>query len=279
MRHTISTSHVDIATCLRLSKAVARLGGTVPTELQRILDTLGEILKWVPKSPADVLSDFMKDYSITPGNVAFMLEESMVKSVSPDDAREMRGLATARLTQHFVESLHGPAGDELIGSLTAVFDEAVHGIVRAAEHFGPDTTADQVLELGDEAAAAWRALGTHQQVLDDIQQNVIHLLVDVTGFNVLGGRNFLQYQIGKDAAFYMAEPRGSINELGKLVGGPVVRVRGGRWFALATKTSLTLNTISRANEILDFYETADADESDRNYLASHPDTAPTGATA
>lgn len=275
----LSTSNVDISICLRLAKSVTRLGGTVPAELQRILDTLDAILQWAPQSATDILSAALKGGKLTPDNVGAVLDKALLESGSADEAREMRGLATGRLTREFVEALYGHAGDELLASLTPIFDEAVHGVVRAAEHFGPDTTAEQVLELGDEAASAWRALGTHQQTLDDIQQNVIHPLVDVTGFNVLGGRNFLQYQIGKDAAFYMTEPRGSFNELAKLVGGPVVKGHGGRWFALATKTSLTLNTISRANEILDFYETADTEQTQRDYRASHPDTSPTGEAA
>lgn len=276
---TISTTHVDIATCLRLTKNVTRLGGTIPAEIRLILDTLDAILKWAPRSATEILSSALQNGELTPDNAGQVLTKALLESGSTEEAREMRGLATGRLTRTFVENLYGPAGDELIGSLTPVFDEAVLGIVTAAEHFGPDTDAEHVLELGDDAAAAWRMLGKHQQILDDIQQNVIHPLVDVSGFNVLGGRNFLQYQIGKDAAFYVTEPRDSFDALAKVVGGPVVKARGGRWFALATKTGLTLNTISRANEILDVYESADTEQTQRNYLASHPDTAPTGEAA
>lgn len=258
---------VTPASCRRLADAVTQLGGTLPTELQTTLDGFDALTAWQPAAPVNDVATAIAKGKFTATTASALLDKAL--NGPSVDAREIRVAAQTALANQFHKAVNGPAGDQLFESIRPTFDTAAAGILAAAEWINPASTAEQVLDMPDAAAAAWRDLPTHRRILDGIWSLLDQLADD---FDVIGApRPWLNHGSVHKIAFLVANENVNLDHAAMQVGPRTNSGRGGYWLALLTKTALVLNTPSRAREILAHAEERQRDQARADYAATHPD--------
>lgn len=253
------------ASCKRFTDAVTRLGGTVPAPLVDTLAGLDALKSWTAPDPTAALTGAIAAGKFTPTTAPKLLEQATAAGGGTEKAATIRLTAERALLRRFYDEISGASGDALIDSLRPAFDTAVEAMVTASDHFSPDATADQVIDMGAEAAEVWRTLPQHRRTLDEILNGIIAwLAVDGDGPEIVGNRQLERRGDCQKVAFLMLKPRGSIQDTAGVL-DPLRQQgrRGGRWQALLKHTPLRLNTPSEANAILDLYETAEREARQR----------------
>lgn len=165
---------------------------------------------------------------------------------------ERYGILEKRLAKRFANELNAGAGNTMFEGLRPAFDKAAAGISNALDHFGPDASPGQVLDLGPEAAAAWKELPAHRQVLDRIWQ------IAYDTHHVFGALGIATHMRGNAPALTLliAEPTRSIDDIMYEFDKPSGEARGGRWLRLATVASLRLRTPAEAKATVERIEEA-----------------------
>ncbi|WP_328410327.1 hypothetical protein [Nocardia sp. NBC_00403] len=260
--------HISTPQCRRLADAVTQVGGTVPAELQQIIASLDAVAAWSPTPPPNVESAIASG-KFTAKNAAALLDAAL--SAPSVESGAVRRVAEQQLALKFRQAVRGSAGDAIIEGLRPAFETASAG-VRAAANAGltVDTTADQVLEMGAEAVAAWQDIVEHRRVLDAIHEQVISALAATHEFDVIGVKPWMQVPIWTlIVAFYVPSENTDIERAARAITPEHNGGRGGRWLRLLTSTEMKLNTVSRAREIVDHHTAAIAEAAQRHYDATH----------
>jgi hypothetical protein len=241
-----------------LFKAVEALGGQTPAAFTAVLDTLAAYhveYKYTGPTPHDSL---------------LMAADSGVALTADQGRDQLLRMAKARfITQHGYDFRqlqvdaaillgkmlrNGDAGDELLASLRPVVAEAMDGISAASAYLGPDTTAEQIVDMPPAAVEAYqRAKNEYAPLLDRVLFEVIRpLTLSANDMEVLPGQN--QVDAGYLMALWFIDPTKAylIEQVGILFSHPVTKwsMPGGRWLAVNELTGLRLNTPREAIAIL-----------------------------
>lgn len=265
MHHYMSERH-----CRDLAETVTRLGGTVPVELTRVLAAMDAVNAWSPDTSADIAT-LIRTGELTAKNAAQLLDAARTApTVNP---AEIRGAAQKELVRVFDKAVNDGAGDALLDSVRPAFEAAVAGVVKASAWITPSTQASEVLDLGDEAVAAWRELPKHRQVLDSIDQGIIGALIDGHSFDAIGVLPWMHEGSPSGvmhALFYVNDENRDILRAGRFMNTPNGSgMRGGRWLQLLTTTDITLNSLTRARELRDHHTAEVARHHAEQYAATH----------
>ncbi|MDF3309881.1 hypothetical protein P3H15_33220 [Rhodococcus sp. T2V] len=253
------------ASCKRFTESVTRLGGTIPKPLADTLTGFDALKAWTAPDPTAALTNAIAEGKFTPTTAAKLLEQATTTDGGNEKVAKIRLSAELALIRRFYDELKGKSGDAVIESLRPAFDTAAAAMVNASNHFSPEATADQVIDMGAEAAEVWRTLPQHRRTLDEILNVIIAwLAVDGDGPEIVGNRQLERRGDCQKVAFLMDGPRGNIQDAA-LALDPLRQQgrRGGRWQFVLQHTTLRLNTPTEANAILDVYENAEREARQR----------------
>ncbi|WP_068274791.1 hypothetical protein [Aldersonia kunmingensis] len=243
----MNTTYLGRRHCQAITGAVETAGGTVPEALADILAQLDAVKDWAP-APVEDIASVIRSGAFTAANAAEQLDK--ILRAPTQDPRELTAKAEAALVNQFGKALHGAAGDAVIEAVRPAFEKAAKGIMDAREHITADTTPAQILELGDEAAKAWREVGVHKQSLDRVHALVQAMASD---FDVLGQPEPLLWQRTGNmvyiAAVYARDENTPLEEVARWLMAPNAG-NGGKWMRILSVTPLELNSLTRAREII-----------------------------
>lgn len=223
---------MDLNLTIRYLDDLAGLGVTIP---KRCLDARGiyeAALAAASSHPSDSLRLALDAGALTPENVGDRVREAAISLTAKQNAHQIVRDLQNTLNKAIREALCEHA-TQIHGELDAVFKPAADGVARAAQHFGPDTTADEVLAMPTAAAAQWRTLASHMHTLDVVSAGYRSFLVDV-----------MRTPPENKAALFITD--GSKLDLA----AELYRVRGS-WHAMAAAgISLRLNTPEQAAAVV-----------------------------
>lgn len=257
----------NLSDCRELLTTATSAGATVPTALADLLINHDKLAAAVDDhnrgpSPLEALTA-----AVTSGTA---LDDKTAAAIVAEQAARLAAFhagvgafpaVTQATVTAFGRALHTDAGDDLVLSLRPAFDRAVTGLHDAAALFGPETTPAQILDLGDAAATAWRALPAHRTILDRTYQLTSWSLSSV--WRLTGPRDYVQPQQPHLAWILDGAHRNDVAAAAEVFFRSNASSPGGRWHALiAAGFRLRLNTPSEARDLLDAYEQAQADQTE-----------------
>lgn len=245
------TTYLGEGDCRGLTTTVQNAGGTVPQPWTDILKTMDAVKKWQPPTATNV-ARLAATGELNPTNAGTALTKAHNQpQVKAADLRQsaINGLVTAFATAV------ADSADDMIASLRTQFDSAADGVRVAAEHVTPGMTAEQVLEAGPDASAAWVALDEHRKTLDQVHDVVVTL---VSTFDILGDPPAALAPNASracTAAFFIDESRlAHLQQVAAhFASENRLKHRGGFWYPLLAMTDLTLNSATQAAAIIDEY--------------------------
>ena len=259
------------ASIKRFHTAVTTNGGTIPEILRGITDNLEAINAWQPAPAGAALTAALSNGKFNAKTAAQHLDGALAEVHDPSHVAKVRGTATLALCTQYEQEIKGAAGDELVESLRPSFDAALEGLRTAAGMFNLNATPEQILELDNEAADAYRGIPNHRLVLDRIWYDVLDWLTnDSQGPQVLGQDRLDRAADCRRLVMVMPEPRGNLQDLANAV-EPVTtnRLRAGHWSRLMSMTPIRLNTPTEAKQVLDTYLTEQQESMAAQLAASH----------
>ncbi|MEV0105552.1 hypothetical protein AB0H42_04300 [Nocardia sp. NPDC050799] len=251
--------------CTELCTRTTELGGTVPAELRRLLDTHAAVRAWQPAATADHLARAITDGSFTAKNAGEYLDTELARPTT--EPREIRGKAETIILRTFATAVRNGAGDAIVESVRPVFDKAKAGVVDASAWITPSTTAEQVIEFGPDALQAWYDLGHHHRTLEQVN-GLVALFLDA--FRLVARQPFMRHGSAPRAAFYVRDETVNLDSAAEALAPENNTGRGGRWLRLLTASDLTLNTPTRAAEIIAAQQAEYERLQREEYDASHP---------
>jgi hypothetical protein len=164
------------------------------------------------------------------------------------------------------EMLRGDAGDQLMKSLQPVVDAAIEGVRAAAGFYSADTTAEQIVDRGAEAVAAWNGAKDHQLVLDQLLATVIRPMSQMA---LLPGELARDFSGPGVTAIWLINPSRAfmLTEVGVELMKPTTSwsVPGGRWLRIHQMAGLKLNSPREATAIFRGLEEAKRREDEERY--------------
>jgi hypothetical protein len=243
----------------RVCDAVEALGGTVPASITAVTGSLRSLQRatggGTVGSPAEVMMSAVKQAAQIGGPLSQEGAHKLLVKIATER------LVGEQLAEYFpalehptcrllVELFQGDAGDELITSLRPMADEAITGIKTARGFYNADTTAATVIDLGDEAARAWREAGAHEVTLDRLFGEV---LMPMTHLGLIPPE--VRVDIGDLLhAAWIIDPAKAreLSQVGRhlLTSKLQYNVPGGRWLTIVNIGGLHLNTPRQAIAIL-----------------------------
>lgn len=267
----------SLAEVRRFATATAELGVELPPALADVLNAHTAALAVASPvgqaQPGEMLRADVQAGRLTAANVVRKVTAAADTVTRGMAVRDLVAAIEPTLARRFLTLLGGDPGAALITSLRPQFDSAVAGLTAAAAHIGPDTTANDVVDLGDEAVTAWREIGRHRRVLDTIQAQLIYPLAHELG--LLSHGDVLRPAIREAAYLVDAEHRADLPGVAVLLHG-TASSPGGRWHVmLRAGHQLRLNTPAEAVGVLNAHLAAEAEadehsrEQARLTVASH----------
>jgi hypothetical protein len=242
----------------RLTDAVEELGGKTPKSVAAVYQTVGA---WRQAAAGSVVypRDVILNSLIRAGKKGRGMEKVEVQDLADAKYEEARGLPEMflqpvmevehRAAEVVRDLLLGEAGDQLVGSLQGEMAKAIGVIQEAAASYGPDVTADRVIELGMEAVAAWRKAEKAGAYLDQVLNTVAR---PMTILELIPPEVAAELGAGHLLGILVAERAEILNEVGLILSHPTTafKIPGERWiriFRLAD--GIRLNSPRKAAEI------------------------------
>lgn len=257
---------ISLADVRDLISLVEGLDGTVPADLSVILSTADAVDAWDDPTAPGSVSDAFARGEMTAKTAAKALDAGLFVRERPGD---VQAKARAGLASRAQALVYGSAGDLIIESVKPAFDTASKRIAELAELVAPTDTVE-ILETADDATiAAWRELAGVRDTLDRSRSLVDALVYQ---FSVLDdaragvARGVKGIPMASHAAFYAAEVE-HVAPAGRALAPGPISARGGRWHTIAP--TITLNTPTRARELLDEIAAQQAEARARDYAATH----------
>lgn len=156
---------IRIRHCRALVAAIENTGTTVPDSIAEHLAQIDAVRDWTP-APTPSVRDVIRSGKFTAANAAKHLDA--VLNAPTRDPRELRGEADHELARP-IRCTHPRRRRRRTGrAIRPAFEAAAAGITSAREWINPATTPAQVLDMGDDAAKAWRGIAKHRTALDSI---------------------------------------------------------------------------------------------------------------
>lgn len=158
---------------------LARLGVTIPkpTADARAIFDAAQVAASL--QPADTLRRALEAGEITPENVGDLLRSTALDHSAQQSAHalvlDLQFALNRQLHKGLLE-----AEAKIVTELRAVFAPAAAIVTAAAGHFGPETTAEQVIGMGEAAVESWNQLGAATKVLDKVFSAYLCQLREVT---------------------------------------------------------------------------------------------------
>lgn len=248
----------DIPDCRRLLETTRNLGGKPPAVLSNLIDSFDLVNSSrheLSTPPASDLLDAAKNGTLTAETVVNIVRESALAQAASEAAWNLTQAVEPQIRAAFHQELRAGAADTLLESLQPAFKKAADRFSKAVQTFPQDATAEQILALGDDTAAAWREAPTYVGTLEAFMVIARSLAHD---FNLVGHTGDYNHPFTATVAFVTA-PGNNPEEIARVYTADQQRnsrLRG--WGTLARSTSLRLNTVTETNEVLRLHrETTD----------------------
>ncbi|MGN2640952.1 hypothetical protein ACTD5D_33235 [Nocardia takedensis] len=239
--------HLHIRHCRTFADRLTALGGTMPADLQSLLDAAEATEQWSPGGDALALGKAIQSREYTAETAARFLQDEFNRPAR--NVEEIRADAVNRIVRAFNVSVLRGGADEAIESLRPTFEKAKAGFDEASNWITPSTTAEQVLEAGDEAGAAWRALAEHKRMLDQLY-SFVHssFLYD---FRVITPQPFMDNGERESVCAFFVPATFPLGRAAHALEPLRNAGRGGRWTVLRAATQIEWNTLTVARQIID----------------------------
>jgi hypothetical protein len=258
----------------RLMNSVEALGGSAPPAITAIIETAQNLAgAMMPQDGRDQLLEAVSQA----GSEEVALGQEEARKLAREIARGT--LVGSQLSQHrgdldhraaltIQEMLRGEQGEQVVDSLQGAASEAIGGIQRATEWYGPEAEAQEVMAKGGAAVDAWLGAGRAAEVLEAILWTVVRpLTLEWDVFPPEHRRDFFQKQLF--AAFFLDPDRAfMLEEVANSFARPLTAfsVPGGRWLEVwQLANGLRLNSPKEAVAIVGMLQ----DERDQENLARY----------
>lgn len=170
---------MDITLTVRYLDDLANLGVTIPDATARARDVYDAAVLTASAHPSDDLKAQLEAGTVTPDNVGELVYKAAADLTAKQNAhqivRDLQLTLNKAMRQGLRDNEH-----RIVADLRATFKPAADGITKAAQHFGPGTTSDQVISAPAEVIAAWNATASQAATLDTVSAAYRSLLNDVT---------------------------------------------------------------------------------------------------
>lgn len=162
-----------------LADQLRRAGITVPTAAQHALDAITAVRAAARRDPADDARAALDTTDLTPANVEQIFRNLTLNYARADHRDRAQAAIESPLAARFNAAIRD-AADKLHTAARKAWKEPAGRVQQAGAMFGPNAGADDILRMGDQAAAAWRSLQTDLDQLD-VLRTVIVMLGELTG--------------------------------------------------------------------------------------------------
>jgi hypothetical protein len=212
------------------------LGVTLPTSTANARDIYFEALRATKFDPATDIMAAIEAGTVTPENVAELVQQAARDLGAQAHASQIVRDLHRTLNRAMRDGLRGEAG-RIRRELRAVFDPAAAAITKAAQHFGPGTRAEDVINAKPEVVKMWREASAHTRTLDDVTAAYRALVLNV-----------LAEQPEQIVSLFVDKPA-DIDHAAELYRG------NGSWLALAhAGFKLRLNSPADAQAVMQAHE-------------------------
>ncbi|WP_109523896.1 MULTISPECIES: hypothetical protein [Nocardia] len=256
--------------CKAFAGKFAATGAAIPASLQLILDNIEAVRNWKVQEPRTI-EKAMAEGKLDPSTIGALLHDVVAEPAK--DPRLVQQQALAVLARQFNKALHGTSGDEAMAALRPAFEQSITALEAARElGIGAETSAEQVIELGNKAVDAYRTIPSHRATLDTIN-DVIYSLSYGGDFQIFPHYPWMAIGAGSEcvmAAFYLdGAERDMFGAARVLINDGKIR-RGGRWMRLLSVSPVKLNSVTRAREIIDYWNSEHVAAEQREFVQTHP---------
>lgn len=226
---------MDLMLTTRYLDDLAGLGVTVPAKSQTAREVYEAAIAAAAAKPSDALKQKLEAGELTPDNVGSHVRDAALELGAQQNAHQIVRDLGLTIHRAIREGLREEVA-RIHAELKATFAPAAAGIAKAAAHFGPDATADEVVRMKPEAVKMWNQTSGYMSTLDAVSIAYRTLLVDV-----------LRTPVDRQVTLFVTEILHDVNDLNSA--DELYRVRGS-WLALAhAGYTLTLNTVEEANQV------------------------------
>lgn len=152
---------------------------TVPEKAVRAADTYRAALTAAAEAPAADLHAALMDGTLTPDSVGPMVREAAIRQAAAQNAHQVITALRTTFNKVIRDALREHQS-QIVADLRKEFEPAAKAVTTAAKHFGPDTTAEDVITARPDVVKQFNALAAHSQTLDTVSRLYRSLLSDIT---------------------------------------------------------------------------------------------------
>jgi hypothetical protein len=169
---------MDITQTTMYLDDLTALGVTLPTATATARDIYTEALRAARLDPSTGLKEALEAGTVTPENVAELVRQAARDLGAQAHASQIVRDLHVTLNQAMRAALREDV-DRIHRELRAVFEPAAATVTKAAQHFGPSTTADEVIGGKPEAIKLWKDVTGASGTLDAVSVAYRPLVVDI----------------------------------------------------------------------------------------------------
>lgn len=169
---------MDLDLTVRYLDDLTALNVTLPDNAVRAADTYRAALAAAAEAPATDLQAALVAGTLTPDNIAAMVSDAALRQAAAKNAHEVVNALRTTFNKVIRDALRLDR-DRITKELRAQFDPAAAKVAEAAQHFGPDTTPDQVITAKPDVVKRYNQVAAHVTALDAVTQAYRTLLSDV----------------------------------------------------------------------------------------------------
>lgn len=169
---------MDLDLTVRYLDDLTAVNVTPPAKSVAAADVYREALRTAALTPADDLNAGVLDGSITAETVGQMVRDAALAQAAQQNAH----LIVRDLHNTFNRAIRDGLREDttrLTAELRTVFDPAAEKVTAAAKHFGPDTTAEEIVTAKPEVVKQWNQMHAHTATLDTVSRLYRTLISDV----------------------------------------------------------------------------------------------------
>ena len=223
---------MDLDLTVRYLDDLTALNVRVPDKAIAAADIYRAALTTAAEQPATEIQTALAAGTVTAKNVGDMVRDAALRQAAQQNAHQVVQALVLPISKAIRRALR-ESRDRIISELRKQFDPAAAEVAKAAAHFGPDTTAEDVITENPDVVKRFNQIAAHVTTLDSISRTYRTLLSDV-----------LRELPDQIAALFVADA-GNLDHLAE-----VYRTRGS-WLALAhAGYKLQLNTPAEAAEVM-----------------------------
>jgi hypothetical protein len=169
---------MDLDLTIRYLDDLTALNVTVPAKAIDAADVYRAALAAAGEAPAADLQAALVAGKLNPKNIGGMVREAALAQAAQQNAHQV--VASLRLTiNKVIRDALREDRDRIITELRKGFDPAAAEVAKAAEHFGPGTTAEDIVTARPDVVKKYNQLAAHVTTLDLVSRAYRTLLSDV----------------------------------------------------------------------------------------------------